>query len=633
MWTTGSGNRLSLETSPYLMEHAGNPVAWWAWGEEAFAEAARRDLPIFLSIGYASCHWCHVMAQESFENPRIAELLNARFLPIKVDREQRPDVDAFYMQACLSLQGQGGWPLTVFLMPDRRPFYADTYLPPETTDGRMGLLGLLSRLCGLWEDNRSQLEGWAEQLCGALELGWRAKDAAERPQIEAKQALLLLSGTLEQEVLRIEDRKYGGTGNAPKFPNAPLLFFLLRRIQGREECDAQRMLMRALRAMASGGIHDHVGHGFFRYAVDRAWHTPHYEKMLYDQALLAQAYLRATALDASFARVACDALDYLLESLSGEDGGFFSSQDADDPNGEGAFYRWTPQEILALMGTENGERLCLLLNIGVEGGALDDARTTAHGKKSKKTVCDPKTGCALEGFPAMAGEPHLGGSATRSWLPRYDGARTAEDEAFLLANLPILRSARERRPAPRVIKLCPIIGNGLAIAALAEAAQRLQIPKYLHAAVRAADFVARQMTQNGRLMGSWSGGRAGSPATLEGYAAWIGGLLALHAAQPEADWLRRAVHWQAEQQRLFAQADGAYAMTGTDMRELPITPSATSDDAIPSGIALSAANLQVLHRATGEQRYADDLNRLLHAALPNAHAQPMAHAALLAAME
>ncbi len=625
-------NRLIDEASPYLHQHAYNPIAWQPWGEEAFAEAARHDLPIFLSIGYASCHWCHVMAAESFEDALIAELLNEHYVPIKVDREQWPDVDAFYMQACVALQGQGGWPLNVFLLPDRRPFYAASYLPAGTRKGQPGLCGLLSRITGMWDGDRGKLMEWADQLTNALACtGSAARADQEAPSVPS------LSSRLESELLRTEDREHGGIGGSPKFPNAPALRFLLCRTQRRATVDAScRMAMRALRAMAQGGIRDHVGHGFFRYTVDSAWRTPHFEKMLQDNALLALAYLEAAQLeaaqagaspsnasesggarqDSSLAEVARDALDYIVGTLTGELGGFYSSQDADDPLGEGAYYQWTPEEVRQVLGLQDGVRGCMLLGIGLDGGALDRRPVKSAPR------CDPKTGCTLTGFEQSHG-----------WLPFLPALPTEPDAAFLQACLPQLARVRALRPAPRVIELCPLLGNGIAIAALATAAQALDAPEYLRAAEGAARFIGEHMAKKGRLMGSWSGGSASCPATVEGYAAFIWGLICLHSAAPKDGWLAQAEHWQAAQRALFLRADGGLTLTGSDLHDLPADQCAVIDDAMPSGAAMTAANLLALHCATGQAGYKDDYERLLCASLTDGEGQLFACAALLAAAQ
>lgn len=605
MHSTKTSNRLIDEKSPYLLQHAYNPVHWLPWSEEAFVKAKQEDKPIFLSIGYSACHWCHVMAEESFENQQIADLLNERFVSIKVDREQRPDVDAFYMQACVALQGQGGWPLSAFLMSNRQPFYAGTYYPPGTNAGEEGFYGLLVHIADLWRDQRSRLAGWADQLFQVL-----SSPQATKPVHSAQSVVAQLEVTLT----RTEDRTHGGLAGAPKFPNAPLWRFLMRRATQRSKDDpAWQMTRRALLGMALGGIHDHAGHGFFRYTVDDAWRLPHFEKMLQDNALLAQTYLEASALDPSFSLIARDALDYLCDTLMNEWGGFFSSQDADDPMGEGAYYLWTPNEVQNLLGLQDGARCCALLGLDASRGI----RPEAHAQQTPH--CDPKTGCTLPNNTASG------------FLPYKTTTYSAEDEAFLSACLPTLRKARAQRPAPRIILLSPLLGNGLAIAALATAARQLQAPEYLPAAKRAAAFIEQHMTVDGRLMGSWSAGRASCPATVDGYAAWVWGLLRLEYAEPKNGWLQKAEAWHAALLSLFQQEDQSLALTGKDMQDLPMVQQSIADDAMPSGTAMCIDNLAMLHQLTGKADYEAARERLLNAVLPYAAQQPTAHAALFSA--
>ncbi len=606
--TAAKPNRLIHEHSPYLSQHAYNPIAWYPWGEEAFYQAQLRDVPIFLSIGYASCHWCHVMAHESFEDPIIAELLNTHFVAIKVDREQRPDVDALYMQACIALQGQGGWPLTVFLLPDRRPFYAGSYFPPDSLDGQTGLRGLLSRIAGLWVDDRSRLIGWAEQLMRNIAISGPA------PKYPGS-----LPGRLEADLLRAEDRLFGGIGSGPKFPNLTLLRFLMARGQTRDVSDdVWQMVSRALWALYTGGIRDHVGNGFFRYAVDAAWRTPHYEKMLQDNALLAITAMHSrTHLPAWVDVLTKSALDYLLDALKSDEQGFFSSQDADDAHGEGAYYLWMPEDIESLLGTRDGQRFCALFGIGTESKPRRDAT-----KKRRAMRCDPLLGCALESTPEPVG-----------FLPRRAVVFTEADESFALFALGVLARARAQRAAPDVIALCPVLGNGLAIVALAEAALVHHTAAYAQAAVAAAAFVEEKMIVEGRLMGSYSNGGATCPATLDGYAAWVWALLSLNALHPAQGWMEKAIYWCDQAEALFLQPDGRMSLSGSDMRDLPVILPATSDDAIPSGVAMMVANLRMLYDATGDARFSEQRERILTAALPNIAQSPMAHASLVAELE
>ncbi len=606
-------NHLAQEASPYLLEHAHNPVDWWPWCTEAFDEAARRDVPVFLSIGYASCHWCHVMAQESFEDAPIAEQLNTHFVCIKVDREQRPDVDAFYMQACLALQGQGGWPMTTFVLPDKRPFYAGSYFPAHARAGSMGLDTLLGRIAGLWREDRDHLIAWADQLEQAMALQNQTGSTARQQKNQAAHALAPLVQRLTETLLAAEDKRHGGVGDAPKFPNVPLLCFLLQTDQPK----AHAMVERALEAMALGGIRDQVGHGFFRYAVDEAWRLPHFEKMLQDNALLALVYLdvgRRHREPQRYTNVARDALDYLLDTLQIELGGFCSSQDADDAQGEGAYYLWSQEEVRGLLGDADAARCCILMGLEAQHGVRPDTQTHTGTPR-----CDPRTGCTLDAV------------AQQGYLPFRAARYAPEDEAFLEACLPVLLQARRHREAPRVIGLCPLLGNGLAIAALATAAGQLDAPAYLAAAKKAARFVTQHMVIKGRLMGSWSNGKAVGKATADGYAAWIMGLLALAQAEPGTDWLAQAIRWQEAQNTLFLREDGGLTLTGEDAQELPAQQHATEDGPTPSGAAMTAENLLILHSVTGDSANKEVCKRLLEESWAMMEAQPMSHAALIAA--
>lgn len=548
------------------------------------------------------------MAHESFEDPIIAELLNTHFVAIKVDREQRPDVDALYMQACIALQGQGGWPLTVFLLPDRRPFYAGSYFPPDSLDGQTGLRGLLSRIAGLWVDDRARLITWAEQLMRSIAISGQA------PKYPAS-----LPGRLEADLLRAEDRMYGGIGSGPKFPNLTLLLFLMARGQARDVGDdVWQMVSRALWALYVGGIRDHVGNGFFRYTVDGAWRTPHYEKMLQDNALLAIAAMRSrTHLPAWVDELTKSALDYLLDALRSDEHGFFSSQDADDAHGEGAYYLWTTEEIASLLGTRDSQRFCTLFGIGIDSKPRRDV-----SKKRRAMRCDPLLGCSLDSAPEPVGS-----------LPRRAAVFTEADESFSLFSLGVLARARAQRPAPEVIALCPMLGNGLAIVALAEAALVHHTAAYEQAALNAASFVEEKMILDGRLMGSYSNGGATCPATLDGYAAWDWALISLDALHPANGWLEKAIYWCDQALALFLQPDGRMSLSGNDMHDLPVMLPATSDDAMPSGVAMMASNLRMLHGITGDARFGELRERILAAALPNIAQSPMAHASLVAEME
>ncbi len=577
-----ASSRLSGETSPYLLAHAAQPIAWFPWGDEAFEEAARRDVPVFLSSGYASCHWCHRMAQDAFQDPIVAELLNAHFVSVKVDREQRPDVDAYYMESCVALNGEGGWPLSVFLLPDRRPFFAGTYFPAQTRGGQTGMRALLSRLSSLWASDRSRIYSWADQLSGAV---FQAHASAHAD-------MGALCTQLERDLLAAEDRHAGGIGKAPKFPNVPALRFLMERARSasqpgaEDETPAGQMLHRAADAMARGGIHDLVGGGFFRYAVDAMWRTPHYEKMLVDNAQLALLFLRCGMPDP-----AIDAADYMLSTLRFKEGGFYSSQDADDPRGEGAYYLLTPEEVEAALGPEDGARCCALLHI-----------LHAPGDRKHQGV-----------------------------LPYLDAGLREADEAFLRAMRPKLMEIRKERPAPRVIEQATLTGNALSILALSVLGRQLGLSHYVQAASQAARFVGEYMVERGRLFGAWSAGTPSSPATLDGYAAYALSLFALSEADKQTPWRKSALHFLDETMRLFVPPDGRPALTGSDVRDLPVRISAVTDESVPSGASLLLECLLAAHRFTGNPDRLSDAQRILGASLPSAGSSLLSHAGVLTA--
>lgn len=576
-----ASSRLSGETSPYLLAHAAQPIAWYPWGDEAFEEAARRDVPVFLSSGYASCHWCHRMAQDAFQDPIVAELLNAHFVSIKVDREQRPDVDAYYMESCIALNGEGGWPLSVFLLPDRRPFFAGTYFPAQSRGGQTGLRALLSRLSSLWASDRARIVTWADQLSGVV----FQNHAGAHADMDA------LCTQLERDLLSAQDHRAGGIGAAPKFPNVSALRFLLERAQ-RESAEKPSetapgmMLHKAARAMAYGGIHDVIGGGFFRYTVDAMWRTPHYEKMLVDNAQLALLFLACGMPDS-----AVDAADYILSTLRFKEGGFYSSQDADDPRGEGAYYMLTPEEVEAALGPEDGARCCALLHI-----------LHAPGERHQQGV-----------------------------LPYLDDGLREADEAFLRGVIPKLQDIRKERPAPRVIEQATLTGNALAIMAFAVLGRLLGRSNYVQSAAQAARFVGEYMVERGRLYGAWSAGSASSPATIDGYAAYTLALFMLSEADKQTPWRKSALHYLDETMRLFVPPDGRPALTGSDMRDLPVRISAVTDESVPSGAALLMESLLLAHRFTGNPERLADAQRILGASLPSSGAALLAHAGVLTA--
>ncbi|RMH59923.1 MAG: thioredoxin domain-containing protein [Zetaproteobacteria bacterium] len=581
-------NALANEVSPYLRQHADHPVQWYPWGEEAFARAARLDRPVLLSIGYSTCHWCHVMAHESFADAEVAELLNRCFVCIKVDREERPDIDALYMRAALRLAGVGGWPLHVVLTPDRRPFYAFTYLPKENRFGRPGLMQVVRRLDQLWRSRREQIERTAAEAVRAIDEGACAAGTWEG------EALLQAA---YQALARDYDARHGGFGDAPKFPTAHRLMFLLRYGVLQGEQTAIRMVEHTLERMRLGGIHDHLGGGFHRYATDAAWHLPHFEKMLYDQALLLMTYAEAwqvTRRDA-FRQTALAIADYMLRDLRHPEGAFFTAEDADSEGREGAYYVWRTDEVRALFG-DQADSLIEAFGLREEGNFRDEASHAMSGAN----VLDLRRPELLDArqWPAMRAH----------W-----------------------RQARNRRARPFRDEKVLTDWNGLAVAALALAGRVFQRPHYTEAAASAASFVLRRLHRDGRLLHRYAEGRAEIAATLDDYAFLVWGLLELYASTFRIGWLDAARRLSKRMLRDFA-ADGGGLFLSAEDAALPVRPIERFDGALPSGNAVAAHNLLRLARITAEHDYEREADRIMERFAGEAARMPGGMSHLLSAI-
>ena len=490
-------NRLAREKSPYLLQHAHNPVDWYPWGEEAFARARAEDKPIFLSIGYSTCHWCHVMERESFEDETVAAALNADFVAVKVDREERPDVDRLYMTAMQALGQGGGWPLNVFLTPALEPFWGGTYFAPTARQGRPGLVELLPRIAEVWRDQRAQIRGTGEQVLTLLQ-------SLSKPAGDVRPATALAE-ECAAHLAREVDAEFGGFGTAPKFPSPANAHFLLRRwARGADGAEsARRMALAQLEAMRIGGIHDHLGGGFHRYATDRAWRIPHFEKMLYDQALLAEAYLdayRATG-EPRWAETARGIFRYLERDLTSPEGAFYSAEDADSEGEEGRFYAWTPAQLVEVLGEEAAAEVASHYGVG-ERGNFEHGTTVLHLVEEPS---DPQK------------------------LARLAAAREK------------LRFARERRPRPHRDDKVITAWNALMIAALAQGARALHEPALATRAARAAEFVWQRLrTKDGALLRRWRDGEAAGAGQLDDHAGFARAALELFVATHEPVWLERA---------------------------------------------------------------------------------------------
>jgi uncharacterized protein YyaL (SSP411 family) len=589
-------NRLAAEKSPYLRQHAGNPVDWFPWGPEALAKARAEQKPIFLSIGYSTCHWCHVMARESFADPAVAALLNADFIPVKVDREERPDLDRVYMAYVQALTGHGGWPLSAWLTPELQPFYGGTYFPPQDRPGRMGFPSILGAIARGWRDERAQLIGEGERAVATLRERAPPDETPAGPD-----ALATASAAFEQGFDYFQqtfDAERGGFGGAPKFPRASNLAFLFRcaAMEGTASETgrlAVRMAAQTLRQMARGGIHDHVGGGFHRYAVDADWFVPHFEKMLYDQAQIALNALEAWQAtgDERHAWLARDILEYVLRDLAHPDGGFYSAEDADSrPAGaatpdagdhadavEGAFYVWDHAELVAVLGRD-AELFCRHFGVRPEGNV--PAERDPHGEFRGQNIL-----AATRGLDQTAGELGL-------------DLQDASDR--LAASLETLRAVRARRPRPARDDKVIAAWNGLMISALARAAacpaESLADRRaaYLGAATRAADFLRRELAAEARgvLFRSWRDGRGAAEGFAEDYALVIQGMVDLYEAGFDHRWLAWADRLQGTMDRLFwDEAEGGYFNTAAGARDVLLRLKEDYDGAEPAPSSVAALNL------------------------------------------
>jgi hypothetical protein len=591
-------NRLAGATSPYLEQHARNPVAWYPWGEEALGRARREDKPIFLSIGYASCHWCHVMAHESFEDAEVAAVLNAHFVSIKVDREERPDLDEIYMTAVQAMTGRGGWPLNVFLTPDLKPFHGGTYWPPEDRLGLPGFRRVLAAVVGAWRDRRGEVARNAEAVTSLLEA-----DRVPRGEATAEPDPALLARAAEAWTAAF-DETWGGFGAAPKFPPATAVRALLRhhRRTGRDE--ALRMAVVTLDRMARGGLYDHLGGGFHRYATDREWLVPHFEKMLYDSALLAMAYLEAYQATgrADFARVARETLDWVLRDMAAPDGGFYTAVDADSDGREGAYYLWTPDQVRAVLAGDDA-RLFLDYYDVSDVGTFEGANVLHAAKPA-------------EVFARAAG-------MSESSLE----ARLAGLRARMLA-------ARRRRPPPATDDKVLADSTALAVSALARGRSALGDERWGRAAARAADFLLGRMRSDDGLLHAHRAGRSHTPAFQHDYAYLVEALVDLYEATLDPRWVAEAAALADEMIERFWDAEAsAFCFTPPGRTDVLVRLKRVEDGATPSGPSVAMHALSRLSRLTGRQDLARTAESALRAAAPAAAAMPQAMAAYLVALD
>ncbi len=559
-------NRLKDEKSPYLFQHKDNPVDWYPWCDEAFAKARTEDKPVFLSIGYSTCHWCHVMAHESFEDEEVAGILNGGFVCIKVDREERPDIDAVYMSVCQAVTGQGGWPLTIIMTPEQKPFFAGTYFPKERYYDRPGLMDLLNEVLRLWKTRRQELLRDSEEITAMINRNSVSGEAGSSDKMPGKQLLKKAYDIFEKQF----DPLWGGFGGAPKFPAPHNLLFLMRYAREEQEPEALHMVEVTLNAMADGGIHDHIGGGFSRYSTDEQWLVPHFEKMLYDNALLILAYLEAYQVTGKekYRDLVRRTADYILRELTDKEGGFYCGQDADSDGVEGKYYVFTPDEVISVLGEAEGKKFCRRYGITEEGNfegksIPNQIRCTRTEEKCKASDTD------------------------RLYHYRLNRTSLHKDDKILLS------------------------WNAWTILALARAGTVLEEERYLKAAEKAQGLIETNMTgTDGRLYLRFRDGEAANQGQLEDYAVYVLALLELYRADFQAEYLSAAIQRAGQMIRFFEdEKEGGYFINASDAVQLIARPKEMYDGAMPSGNSAAAMALQKLAALTGDVRFQEAARR------------------------
>jgi hypothetical protein len=565
-------NRLISEKSPYLLQHAYNPVNWYPWGPEAFEAAQKENKPVFLSIGYSACHWCHVMEKESFEDNKVAGLLNEVFIPVKVDREERPDIDTVYMKVCQLMTGSGGWPLTIIMTPEKKPFFAGTYLPKESRSGRIGMIDLVPRVKKMWMNQPGDINRLSDEITAALK-----QEETGLPGSALDESVL---HSAYEELCRRFDEQHGGFGAAPKFPTPHNLLFLLRYWKRKKDPKALRMVEQTLRAMRQGGIYDHVGFGFHRYSTDAIWLVPHFEKMIYDQAMLTMAYADAylATKKEEYRQTACEICDYVLRDMTGPEGGFYSAEDADSEGVEGKFYVWSYDEIYDILGPSEASLVIKVYNIAKDGNFIDQAMNERPGTNIL----------------------HLDQSLEQTAAVLNVAMQDLHDR--LNASLKKLFASREKRIHPRRDDKILTDWNGLMIMALAKAAQAFHEPAYADAAERAATFILKHMyTPDGGLLHRYRDGDASLPAHVDDYGFFISALIELYETVFDIRYLETALELNRDFIRHFWDSDrGGFYFTADDSEEILVRQKEIYDAAVPSGNSLAMLNLLRLGRMTGD---------------------------------
>jgi hypothetical protein len=592
-----SENRLIRETSPYLLQHARNPVDWYPWGPEAFARARAEDRPVLLSVGYSACHWCHVMERESFENPGIARLMNEHFVCVKVDREERPDVDDVYMKAVQMLTGRGGWPMTVFLTPDGKPFYGGTYFPPADRHGMPGFPRVLEAVARTYRERPTEVERSVQRILTELarteQMG--PGGTSVDPALPRRAAEALLEHV---------DSTDGGLGGAPKFPHAAAFQLLLRQFHATGNRRLLEAVVLTCERMARGGVYDQVGGGFHRYAVDAHWLVPHFEKMLYDNAQLPRLYLEAYQVtgDPALRRIAEETLDYLLREMRHAEGGFYSATDADSEGEEGRYFLWTRAEVERLIEPEDVDLVCRYWDISVEGNF--------EGRSIPHVTLDVEQAAKMFGRTPVEVRAALGRARERLLAARAERVPPLRDEKILTS------------------------WNGLALGTLAEAGRVLREPRFVRAAIDAAEFVWTRLRGSGRLLHGWAAGQAKQGAFLDDHAFLASGLIDLYEASGERRHLERARELVAALDARFHDATGGgYFFAADDEERLIARSKSGADGSLPSGNAVAMHVLLRLHHLSGEDGYRERAEEILHLWHDEAARNPFAYATYIQALE
>lgn len=598
-------NALIHEKSPYLLQHAHNPVNWRAWNDETFRYAAEHDKPVFLSIGYSTCHWCHVMEHESFEDEQVAAVLNEYFIPVKVDREERPDVDGVYMAVCQAMTGHGGWPLSVFLTPDKRPFYVGTYFPKENRHGRPGFLYVIEQIRGVWQHDRAKIEEAGDSILQSME-----SRAAEEFTAELGSDIF---DAAFSRYAQAYDEAFGGFGNKPKFPSPHNLLFLLRYYKRTNNSSALAMVEHTLRSMRRGGLFDHIGFGFHRYSTDSRWLLPHFEKMLYDQAMLCMAYTEAWQAtgNAVYKQTTEEIIAYVLRDMLSPEGGFYSAEDADSEGVEGKFYVWTLAELRAVLGDADARLFADIFGCEAQGNFAEEA--TGH-----------KTG---DNIPHLTADVH-------SYARQHD-MEPMLVEAALERMRAALFAVRERRVHPSKDDKILADWNGLMIAALAKAGRATGRSDYLDAARRAFGFVTTAfVTPDGRLLHRYRDGDAAISAFLDDYVFLAWGALELYEATLEVEYLLHARRLCDDALRLFSTEDSAaLSFSAADNEKLLASVREAYDGAVPSGNSVAAWLLARLGRLCNDNEFLSRSHAIVRAFGRQVKSYPIGFAQMLMALD